>query len=188
MNNLLHELDAKLFLFITGLTAKNSSADIFFLTITATGFCLAFFAVLAVYFLRHKHPESSSVWQNFIFRYKELFTIGLSLAVTYAVVQILKMLYGLPRPFLALDSFEPLLVHGAYNSFPSAHAAVFMALAVSVGFFHRLLGYFLLIPALLIGFSRIYVGVHFPIDVIAGFCFGFLIPFSIRWVFKKIFP
>ena len=70
------------------------------------------------------------------------------------------------RPFVDHPRQTLLLVHhGADNSFPSDHASVAFAIAFAVAFFHRRLGLVFLGAAALIGFDRILVGVHYPVDV-----------------------
>jgi undecaprenyl-diphosphatase len=89
----------------------------------------------------------------------------------------LKDLYGRPRP--------ELVPHGSYvysASFPSGHstlsAATFMTLAVLIASLEPNRGtkrmVFILAALLVlgIGFSRVYLGVHWPSDVLAGWCLG----------------
>ena len=65
---------------------------------------------------------------------------------------------------------------GGRFSFFSAHASTSLAVAVFFGMLlkkHvRYVSLFIIIWALLVGYSRIYIGVHFPFDVLFGFVFG----------------
>jgi len=63
------------------------------------------------------------------------------------------------------------------SSFPSGHTTTAFAIATMLVFLtrntkYRTLGYLSYLIAALIGFSRIYRGVHWPTDVLAGACFG----------------
>jgi undecaprenyl-diphosphatase len=75
------------------------------------------------------------------------------------------------RPFVAHPQIHPLyVVHS--SSFPAGHAATAFAGAALLSYLvRRATGLFALFAAL-IGFSRIYVGVHYPTDVLAGAAIG----------------
>jgi undecaprenyl-diphosphatase len=60
------------------------------------------------------------------------------------------------------------------KSFPSSHAANCFALATVVSAFYRRRGWIAFVPAAIVAFSRMYVGVHWPIDVLAGCLIGVL--------------
>ncbi len=75
------------------------------------------------------------------------------------------------RPFI--DCTVNLLVyHDATNSFPSNHAAGSLAMAMVIYFRRYWGGRFMMALALLICFSRVFVGVHYPLDVLAGIVVG----------------
>lgn len=84
-----------------------------------------------------------------------------------------KAIFVTPRPFL-VEGLEvvPVFLYGGFNSFPSGHAAMFMALGLMTWFHDRTAGVVVLVCALLIGIGRIMVGIHFPIDILAGYMIG----------------
>jgi len=82
-----------------------------------------------------------------------------------------KDLTNRPRPFEAHPQIHELYaVHS--SSFPSGHAATALAGAVVVSYLARRAAPFLLAFAVLIAYSRIYVGDHYPTDVLAGAAIG----------------
>ncbi|KQC12894.1 MAG: hypothetical protein APR63_09975 [Desulfuromonas sp. SDB] len=65
-------------------------------------------------------------------------------------------------------------------SFLSSHASNSMSFAVLLGLFYKKLLPFLIVFSVFIGLSRIYLGFHYPSDVIAGFCLGAIIAFFVK--------
>ena len=100
-------------------------------------------------------------------------------ATDYTNSKILKTAVQRDRPCqsLPLSTLQLRISCGTGKSFPSSHAANHMAFAL---FFIYLLGsrfrwIWLLLPwAIFIGICQIFVGVHYPLDVIAGFVYGSL--------------
>lgn len=77
-----------------------------------------------------------------------------------------------PRPFLEHKGLEVLVEGKTDFSFVSDHSTIAMALAVGIFMAHRKLGAVALVLAVAEGFCRVYMGVHYPSDVVGGFALG----------------
>lgn len=98
----------------------------------------------------------------------------LSLAVSTAINNlIIKPLAARPRPFLTFEELEVIIKPLASYSFPSGHACASFAAAFALTHaFKGRGGAWAYIPAVLITVSRIYVGIHYPTDILAGAILG----------------
>ncbi len=86
------------------------------------------------------------------------------------------------RPFVAHPSQAHLLVDRSTDpSFPSDHATGAFAIAVAIWLYDRAIGAAFLALAVGIGFARVYVGVHYPGDVLGGALLGTLVVLLLRW-------
>ena len=85
----------------------------------------------------------------------------------------LKELFGRIRPCRALDGVRMLVDCGSGLSFPSSHAANNFAGATVIAHFYQRQKWYWFAFAALVAFSRPYVGVHYPSDIIAGSIVGF---------------
>lgn len=113
----------------------------------------------------------------------------LSLLIADGIALVLKTLICEPRPFITFGDVHLLVVEDDPFSFPSGHATSTFAV---VGFLvfklkNKLWSVILILFALIIGFSRIYVGVHYPLDVIAGMILGVLTAYLVYKYEDKIF-
>lgn len=77
-----------------------------------------------------------------------------------------------PRPFRTHEGLEVLVSGKTDYSFVSDHATITMAMAAGLFVVNRKFGLFGIALALLEGFCRVYMGVHYPTDVIGGFALG----------------
>src|SRR5437870_153816 len=77
------------------------------------------------------------------------------------------------RPYLAHPAHAHLLISRSHDpSFPSDHATGAFALALGIWLYDRAMGTLMLVLAALLSFSRVYVGTHYPGDVVAGALIG----------------
>ncbi len=96
--------------------------------------------------------------------------IGTLLAV--ALNQPLAAMIGEPRPVVAAPGALILLPGAGDPGMPSDHATMAGAVTVGLLLVSRRLGAVSAAAALLLTFSRVYVGAHFPLDVLVGLCTG----------------
>jgi undecaprenyl-diphosphatase len=87
------------------------------------------------------------------------------------ITEIIRFFYPQDRPFMALQ-FQPLISHEVSFSFPSGHATAYFALALAVFYINRKWGWRFLATALIMGLARIYVGIHWPLDILVGALIG----------------
>jgi len=126
-----------------------------------------FFAQYAVYilvivalFLIFKEKK----WKRKIYFFS---LASLSIILSRGIItEVIRFFYHRPRPFVALG-FKPLLYDYAY-SFPSGHMAACVALSLAIFYLNKKAGYWFFGTTFLIGLFRIFVGVHWPSDILGG--------------------
>lgn len=93
--------------------------------------------------------------------------------VALAIGTLISLVWYEDRPFV-LDLGRQYLDHAADASFPSDHATIFAAIGFTLlAAETRRLGLVTLLVGLLTGWSRVYLGIHFPFDILGGFVVGY---------------
>jgi undecaprenyl-diphosphatase len=93
---------------------------------------------------------------------------------------LLRQAIGRERPPLRFSEPHPLVHVPGSSSFPSGHAATSFACAATLAWLTPLSPVALYTLAALIAFSRVYVGVHYPLDVIGGAALGLGVATALR--------
>jgi len=167
------QLDRQIFLYLNNL--GTTTWDGFWMFITGKWNSIPLY-VLLVYLLYKKIGVKATLITVFV--------VGLMIGATDQLANLFKkVLFLRPRPCHDEIIYEAMRLvksycGGKYGYF-SAHAASSMALAVFLGKVFKphfkYLGALLLVWAVFVGYSRIYIGVHYPGDVLTGMFFGVLI-------------
>lgn len=165
--------DWQVFQFLNNLAGKNSFLDgiaIFFAEYS--GYIL----LLILLFLLIRNYK----------KYKTLFLVALISAFVSRLVfaELIRHIYFRPRPFVE-NSVTLLISHNPTASFPSGHASFYFALSGAVYFFNKKLGVLFFLTSFLMGVSRVYCGLHWPSDILAGAILGILISYLTFKVLKS---
>jgi undecaprenyl-diphosphatase len=98
----------------------------------------------------------------------------------------LKDWIGRIRPCATLSGVHLLVACGAGKSMPSSHAANCFGQAALFGLLYVQARWPLVIFASLVALSRVFVGVHYPGDVLVGTMVGLMIGLIVAWVFRRL--
>ena len=109
----------------------------------------------------------------------------LAVGLAAGLTSVFKDLFDRARPALADSQIEALVATPASPSFPSGHAATAFAAAIAVGAFYPRLRWPLRGLAALVGLSRIYLGVHYWLDVLAGTALGIGLGLAVVWTSRR---
>lgn len=118
------------------------------------------------------------------------FTVCLSMIFSLLVCNLtLKPIIARTRPYDLIEGIELIISAPTDFSFPSGHSSVSFAAAVAIFMHNKKYGSLALVLAGLIAFSRLYLYVHFPSDVIAGSLLGALCGvagfYAIRGIYNR---
>ena len=111
-----------------------------------------------------------------------LFLALMALLSRGILAESIRFFFPRVRPFDALG-FTP-LIPGYGASFPSGHAAFFFAMSFAIFAIDRKWGWWFFILSTLNGLARVFVGVHYPLDIIGGFLIALVSYLIISPIFK----
>jgi len=161
-------LDFQLFQLINNLAGRNDVRDglmrllvnDYFLTTTMS-------LILVTFWFEGRDQDRRERNQRAILR------AVIALFIANIILKLCNLIYFRPRPFVGHE-VNLLFYRPTDSSFPSNPATVGFSIATAVWLYNRRLGVLLVILATLFDLSRIYCGVHYPSDVIAGALLGAL--------------
>lgn len=160
----------------------------------------------------HNTPEADFLFQNFTYLGDGVFFVVMALLLfirskrhgllalgSFAVSSLTSIFlkqvvfHGRPRPalFFADSGWEYHVIKGlnmaTINSFPSGHTISAFAVFTLLALFdeRKARGWALLIPGILVGYSRVYLFQHFTVDVFAGSLIGVLSSVLVYWAWEK---
>ena len=113
--------------------------------------------------------------------------VGISISDPLAS-RVLKEFFHRIRPCHEIDPSR--LLAGCANSysFPSSHAVNIFSEATIVSLVYPAAAPFSYLFAVLVGYSRVYIGVHYPFDILGGAIFGIGIGAGVVWFVRRIPP
>jgi undecaprenyl-diphosphatase len=127
----------------------------------------------------------------YLARRNVLFALGLTAASVWWADLIslgIKAASDRPRPFETIPRADPLISATVGQSMPSGHAATSFAGAVVLTYLLPRAAPYVFLLAVAIAFSRIYVGVHYLSDVVAGAALGAAVGLAALWLVRARLP
>lgn len=153
--------NATLFFLIFNLSQKWAMLDRFMIFATDYLLYLSLFLILFLA-LKGKIKER-----------KAFLLILISMPIAILLIKFIHIFINEPRPFVTFN-FQSLADNNPDASFPSRHATIMAVIAFAYAYFKSNWTLLLLLLTVLVGISRIYIGVHYPLDVLGGFLAGVL--------------
>ena len=172
--------DVKIFEIINGFANQSKALDAF--VVFLVNYLPYFVGLLLLSFLFW--PKKDKI-KN---RAMVLLSVIAALIARFVVKSTILLFYDRPRPYISLPLTHKLIAVAPtdnFQAFPSGHTIFFFALSTVVYSFNKRLGIFFFVCSLIIGITRIYVGVHWPSDILAGIILGVIVGIIVKWFYTK---
>lgn len=150
---------------INRLAGRNSTLDSFMIFFSQKARFLYIFLLAIMWFRNNSYK-------------KIILYAGVSVWFALCINRFIQFFYFKPRPFV-IHRVRLLIPTKNNSSFPSKHTVVVFALATSIFLRKRLFGSIMWCLAILTGFSRIWLGHHYPFDIIGSAFVGTFISIAI---------
>lgn len=115
---------------------------------------------------------------------KALIIVALGFLIQFIIRKVVHVIYFEPRPFVTYQ-ITPLIEHAANAAFPSGHTTIMATVASAYYFCKSKFTLLFILLMLWVGLSRIFVGVHYPLDILGGILTGF-ISVALAWPLKNL--
>lgn len=166
--------DEKIFNFIHQLVGHSRLLDLLAIFLAQySGYILVLIAVFIIFSVK-KYKD----------RLYNLAFVSLVVLISNGLLtKTIRFFFFKTRPFVDLG-FQPLIEKSASEaSLPSGHASFFFALAFALFYLgEKRWSLIFIIVSALMGLSRVYTGVHWPLDIIVGIVVAFLSAFIVQWL------
>jgi len=175
MFDLINDIDNNIILFVNE-NFRCKFFDIVMPFITSAGNCGFIWIIIDILLLCKKSTR----------KYGIIMTISLLGCVVIGNI-ILKPIVKRQRPFDVFTYINILIKKPTDFSFPSGHTMSAFSAATVICFINNKIGCIFVFIALIVAYSRLYLFVHFPTDIIFGAIIGIIIAYISRWLFFNIF-
>ena len=157
-------MDIQILLFIQE-KIRNYILTSFFTLITNEYFLYILLGIVLIYMFK-KNEQTRRLTKETI----------IAFLICTALFIVLKLIFQRPRPFDAFNELIPLVNKPSDYSFPSGHtASAFICAFMVYDGLPKKYSILIMILAILVAFSRLYVGVHYPTDIIAGIVLAYIV-------------
>lgn len=158
--SLLTSLDTGIFNRVNSLAGKYLWLD------TIAIFFAQYLGYFLIFFLFLFLAKNFKKYRSMIVR-----VFGAVILARLVITETIRYFFPIFRPFLE-NNVNLLLNYPATASFPSGHAAFYFSLATVIYFYNKKAGFLFFFASFLISISRVFIGIHWPSDILAGLFVG----------------
>jgi len=159
------KMNLEIFRLINNLANKNATLDKIMIFFSNDVPYIFMAAIVIVFILGLKQKECQ-------YRKIAISTVLIT-AINLMINLIIRSVFYIDRPFVH-NKVNLLLPHDSASSFPSNHATGTMSIALGLGKYNRILGWVMTVLSIIVAFSRIYVGHHYPMDIVGAYIIVFI--------------